>query len=676
MVETSERPWLLPRSSRIEFGIEFGTATIFPKRRASPDSGNTDTVYDARGLATQVTDGRGVVTNMTYDAAGRLLTKTYPAATAENVTYTYDDVTAGNKGKGRLTRIASQNVIIDRVYDVRGNIVTDTRTIAGLVHTTAYLYDAADRITQITYPSGRIVNYVRDTTGRITSATTKQNAAAAVVTLASGIIRQPHTNVVQSLVYGNGLNDWNTFTNDTEQDLLQVYDGATPIINRAHTRTDNLNLTGITDAVTPANNETLAYSAANRLTNASATGAGAYGTRVWAYDAVGNRTSEVSTPVGGAATTRTFTVPATSNKPSAVMIGAATDRAFVYDAGGNLTSDTRSGTAYDYAYNIRNRMSTATVGGVLKGTYTYNGLEQLAIRVTSNMTPSGTTHFIHDLAGNVIAEADGAAAVATTVREYIYLPETEIAPTYQSRAQVDRPLAVVNAVNTTPVTWYVHVDHLNRPIKMTDAAKASVWDAVWQPWGNAHTITGTAVLDARFPGQWFQLETGLHYNWNRHYDPTIGRFTQADPLGFVNGPSVFAYAASAPLIITDPSGEFWNLPLQYCARYPAACSAVLACVRNPKSCSEPMCRATKGVYKAVCSTPRCSMADSCEMAKVKAAAHVTCYAARAAYTMCGKDTGGGDDGHEIQMTQALTGVEKCANVIQNKCGICVSLPKL
>ena len=133
--------------------------------------------------------------------------------------------------------------------------------------------------------------------------------------------------------------------------------------------------------------------------------AGAYGSRTWVYDGVGNRTSEVATPVGGAATTRTFTYPATSNKPSAVMIGAATDRAFVHDTGGNITSDTRAGTIQLYTYNKRNRMDTATVGGVFKGAYTYNGLEQLAIRVTTNMTPSGTTHFIHDLMGNVIAEA-------------------------------------------------------------------------------------------------------------------------------------------------------------------------------------------------------------------------------------------------------------------------------
>ena len=166
---------------------------------------------------------------------------------------------------------------------------------------------------------------------------------------------------------------------------------------------------------------------------------------------------------------------ATSNKIENVTIGAATERAFVHDLAGNITSDTRSGTAYVYTHNNRNRMTTATVGGVLKGTYTYNGLEQLAIRATTNMTPSGTTHFIHDLAGNVIAETAGGGATGATgtVREYIWLPEGEITPTFGSRAQVDRPLAVVNAVNTTPVTWYVHVDHLNRPIKMTDAAKAS-----------------------------------------------------------------------------------------------------------------------------------------------------------------------------------------------------------
>jgi RHS repeat-associated protein len=105
------------------------------------------------------------------------------------------------------------------------------------------------------------------------------------------------------------------------------------------------------------------------------------------------------------------------------------------------------------------------------------------------------------------------------------------------------------------VIWAVHVDHLNRPIQMTDSTKAAVWTAQWLPWGNVFAITGTATLDARFPGQWFQLESGLHYNWYRHYDPTIGRFTQPDPLGFVDGPSVYAYGRSSPARFTDFDGR-------------------------------------------------------------------------------------------------------------------------
>ena len=58
----------------------------------------------------------------------------------------------------------------------------------------------------------------------------------------------------------------------------------------------------------------------------------------------------------------------------------------------------------------------------------------------------------------------------------------------------------------------------------------------------------------RFPGQVFLIETGLAYNWHRHYDPTTGRYTQADPLRFVDGPSVFAYAGGSPFMNVDRDG--------------------------------------------------------------------------------------------------------------------------
>ncbi len=113
---------------------------------------------------------------------------------------------------------------------------------------------------------------------------------------------------------------------------------------------------------------------------------------------------------------------------------------------------------------------------------------------------------------------------------------------------------VADVDTASPNTLFVHADHLDRPVRMTNAAQALVWDAVYKPYGEVQSITGSASLDARFPGQWFQLETGLHHNWHRTYDPTTGRYLQPDPLGNVDGPSVYAYANSSPMMLSDPEG--------------------------------------------------------------------------------------------------------------------------
>ena len=89
-------------------------------QEVSPDAGTTTLVRDARGLVTQATDGRGIIANMAYDTAGRLLTAVYPATAADNVTYTYDAIAAGNKGKGRLTGIDDRPGAAAYVYDALG----------------------------------------------------------------------------------------------------------------------------------------------------------------------------------------------------------------------------------------------------------------------------------------------------------------------------------------------------------------------------------------------------------------------------------------------------------------------------------------------------------------------------------------------------------------------------
>ncbi|MBL8566763.1 MAG: RHS repeat protein [Hyphomicrobiaceae bacterium] len=201
-------------------------------RQSSPDSGVTDHVRDARGLVTETTDARGVVTNMTYDAAGRMLTRSYPAATTENVTYAYDSIASGNYGKGRLTAMTHEGGSIAWTYDARGNVTQEARTIAGAARNVLYAYDAADNLTQITYPSGRQVSYTRDTSGRITSVATRAVSSDAWSNVLTGIAYQPQSRLVQQATFANGVNDWNTYTEDYVLDVLRC-DNRDPYVSRS-----------------------------------------------------------------------------------------------------------------------------------------------------------------------------------------------------------------------------------------------------------------------------------------------------------------------------------------------------------------------------------------------------------------------------------------------------------
>lgn len=296
---------------------------------------------------------------------------------------------------------------------------------------------------------------------------------------------------------------------------------------------------------------------------------------------------------------------------------------------------TRGSAVWSFTHNAAGRLSQASVGGTLKGTYTYDGLERLAIRAVTNTTPSGTTHLIYDTAGHLLAEAN--AVSGATLREYVWLEVeaqgADTGPTSRPANDNDRaggqlgsaendndptaraqlpslngpkrgiapravPLAVVADVDTaSPTTLFVHADHLDRPVRMTNAAQALVWDAIYKPYGEVQSITGSASLDARFPGQWFQLETGLHHNWHRTYDPTTGRYLQPDPLGNVDGPSVYAYANSSPQMLTDREGLI-SSTTRHSLINTATCSAFTGISKASKSprysCQNVDCGAPTG----------------------------------------------------------------------------------
>jgi len=134
----------------------------------------------------------------------------------------------------------------------------------------------------------------------------------------------------------------------------------------------------------------------------------------------------------------------------------------------------------------------------------------------------------------------------------------------------DMPVAVL----TGNRHYFVYADHLNSPRTITDPTGKVVWRWNSDPFGitdtnakhghEGHHAKGidedvdhdgrAFVYNLRFPGQYYDQETGLHYNAFRDYDPSTGRYIESDPIGLAGGVNTYAYVSNNPLRYTDPSG--------------------------------------------------------------------------------------------------------------------------
>jgi RHS repeat-associated protein len=103
--------------------------------------------------------------------------------------------------------------------------------------------------------------------------------------------------------------------------------------------------------------------------------------------------------------------------------------------------------------------------------------------------------------------------------------------------------------------YAIHSNHLGVPQLVTDSRQRIVWQAKSTAFGDARISVQEITLNLRFPGQYFDRETGTHYNYYRDYDPQTGRYFQSDPIGLGGGMNTFAYVGGNPLSFVDPTGE-------------------------------------------------------------------------------------------------------------------------
>jgi RHS repeat-associated protein len=487
-------------------------------QEVSPDRGTSTHWYDAAGALIKSVDGRGQEVVYTRDWLGRVTSKVPTGLSGEAVAYTWD--TGGLSGSydvGRIGAISDGSGTTQFQYDHRGNLLVQQQ---GVGTTSAaqlsYAYDLADRVTQVTYPSGRIVAYTYDGKGRVSQVETKASSSVGTWTvLANGYAYEPF-GPVKAMTLGNGLSMANDWGNDGRLASRRLYrtSGGTNLSYLSYGYDPNDNIQAIRDQLNDTNSLYYGYDANDRLKQTSlVAGSPTTGTESYSYTSGTNRLSSVTNVSG--------------------------TRSITYDGRGNTASESQPGsvsatTSYD-GYGRLTGYARTDVGSL---SFAYNGQDD-RVAMTSG---TGPRRFVYDTDGRVLGEYG--ASASDVKAEFIWaLPQLANDNEFGGDDGVGgyAPLAVAtpDSGGTVQLNW-VHGNHLGVPIVTTDAS------------GNAAT-TPNDYLAPGFPGQ-SRVIADLYYNRYRDYDPGTGRYIQADPIGLEGGSNPYLYANANPIRYTDPSG--------------------------------------------------------------------------------------------------------------------------
>ena len=172
-------------------------------------------------------------------------------------------------------------------------------------------------------------------------------------------------------------------------------------------------------------------------------------------------------------------------------------------------------------------------------TYVYNALGQ---RIKKSGGVAGTVLYMYDESGHLLGEYNGTGGL---VQETVWLG--------------DIPVATLRP-GTPAAIFYVHANHLNTPVAVTRPSDNKLrWQwhpdafGVGAPNENPQSL-GAFKYNLRFPGQYYDQETGQYYNYFRDYDSLTGRYVESDPIGLGSGVNTYAYAENDSIQVTDMLG--------------------------------------------------------------------------------------------------------------------------
>jgi len=196
-----------------------------------------------------------------------------------------------------------------------------------------------------------------------------------------------------------------------------------------------------------------------------------------------------------------------------------------------------------------------------------------------------TTIERHYHAGNFLGSSLD-IPVSNTPGRYVRVQLTATDRLELAEVEVLQDASLVEQVPAESGIHYYVNDHLMTPKMAVNQSNEVTWQADYTAFGKADVTIERFVNNHRFPGQYFDKETGLYYNWNRYYDPEMGRYVTSDPIGLGGGLNTFGYVGGNPLRYSDPMGLVAGVDDAAVATVvlAVAASAAIICIAN--NCAE------------------------------------------------------------------------------------------
>ncbi len=480
--------------------------TYFPHKTSvgSYDTGNYQRSYrDSYGRVYRRRMRDGTLVYFTHDDLGRITNANAPG-TANDSSYTYDLF-------GRITSTTKNGQTLTNTYDALSRLTSESNAFG----TVSYGWNAAGRNSHITYPgpqgngNGLFVNYDYDILGRVKKI--RENGA----TSGAGVL-------AQILYNDKGLEPPREAIRGKAAELsvrtLQVR-CSTAFDSQDQMRTFRTHLIRGNGHIT-----TYAQDGLTASLNHDAAGTADDLNLAFTFNPAGQMTSKTRSNTSYDWDISTLEASSFAinglNQAIAMYSGPVT-----YDARGNLTA--HSGKSYDY--DIFNNLTSVSGSGIsVSLDYDAKG------RLSEENSANGIVQFAY--AGSaLIAEYDSSN---TLLRRYVHGPGS------------DEPIAVYEGSGTAS-KFYMMADHQGSIIGYTDSAGTVTDKNSYSPEGVPDAAN---VGRFGYTGQMWLAEAELYHYKARAYDPQLGRFLQADPIGYGDGLNMYAYVGGDAVNSRDPSG--------------------------------------------------------------------------------------------------------------------------